>query len=346
MAEPEAQERRKYASLAWKGALAIAGSALTLWWAFHDVDLSQVGEELADSDFTVLGLFFAAHLALHFLRIARWGLLVKPLGAISNRKIFSAAALGFPATFFLPLRLGELARPVIVSRAGIPFGSAMASIVVERIADGIANLAFFFVTLNLMSTTGSFGDELRPIAIGALVIFGSAFVCLVLTCIAREPAFRLLRRIGTPISATVTDKVLALLDTFIAGAMVLRQPSRLFAFLGLTLVYWSSAGLLAWYLAISYVPGLSILSGWFITGVGTFMIMIPAAPGFAGTLEAGFKMGMAPFGVGSDDAAVVALAFHAVQLLLMAVSAGLGFLTAGGKTVAPARVPVENGDRV
>ncbi len=328
-------KKKRGLQLAVNGLIAVAGSALTLWWALHDVNLTKVAHELLDSDLTVVGLFLAGHLVLQALRIARWGILVKPLGDPPTRAIYAAGAIGFPATFFLPLRLGEFVRPVLLTRAGVPFAGAMASIVVERIADGIANLAFFFVALNLIPT-GALLDDLQPVMIGAPAVFGGAFVFLIVACVARRPAINLIRKIGTPISARFTEAIIGLLEKFIDGAMVLKKPSRLIPFLAVTLVYWTCAGLLAWYLFTSYREDLPLLSGYFTTSVGAFMIMIPAAPGFAGTLEAGFKLGLKPFGVTPDGAAVIAFAFHAVQLVLMAVTGVVGLLLIGGLRVARA----------
>ncbi|MEQ8279352.1 MAG: lysylphosphatidylglycerol synthase transmembrane domain-containing protein [Deltaproteobacteria bacterium] len=328
------REKRSALSLVVQGTVALAGSIATLWWALHDVNLTKVAHELAESDFAVIGLFLLGHIVLHALRIARWGILVKPLGNVTNGAVAAAGALGFPATFFLPLRLGEFVRPVLISRAGAPFAGAMASVVVERIADGIANLAFFFVALSLIPP-GPLLSKLDTVMWLAPTVFGGAFVFLIVACVARRPAIALVRKIGTPISAKITEAVVGLLDTFIDGAMVLKSPARLLPFLGLTLVYWVSAGLLAWFLFTSYLPELPIVSGYFTTGVGAFMIMIPAGPAFAGTLEAGFKLGLEPFGVTPDGAAVMALAFHAVQLILMALSGAAGFLLVGGLKRGP-----------
>jgi uncharacterized membrane protein YbhN (UPF0104 family) len=56
-----------------------------------------------------------------------------------------------------------------------------------------------------------------------------------------------------------------------------------------------------------------------------FAVTAPAGPAFAGTLEAGYRLGLAPFGVSPADAAVVALVTHAAQLVMMAGFAVLGF---------------------
>ena len=45
-----------------------------------------------------------------------------------NLALFSAASVGIPAAMFLPLRLGELVRPAMIARAGVPFPGAQAEV--------------------------------------------------------------------------------------------------------------------------------------------------------------------------------------------------------------------------
>ncbi|MCA9551420.1 MAG: flippase-like domain-containing protein [Myxococcales bacterium] len=335
-------ERPRGSLVGWllKGGLALGASVGAFWWAFHDVDLTSVTEELKGSSVAVLLTFLVVQLALHGLRVVRWGLLIKPLGPATNRAVFAAASVGFPATFFLPLRLGEFVRPVMISRSGVPFAGAMASVVVERVADGVVNLGLFFLFLRMLPASAPVPDDLRTFSLAALVLFGGALVFLVLACVARRPALSLVERLLSPISETLASRVLGLLDTFIHGVMVLRTPARILGFVSLSLLYWLLNGLVTWYLAQSYIPELPVLAGPFTISVVVFAIMIPAGPAFAGTLEAGCRFGMAPFGIDASAAAVVALAMHALQLVLMAILAGAGFMAAESRqTHKPAPGP-------
>jgi uncharacterized membrane protein YbhN (UPF0104 family) len=111
----------------------------------------------------------------------------------------------------------------------------------------------------------------------------------------------------------------------------LKAPLRLLSFLGITAVYWALTTVLVWMIAQSYLPEIPFLMGPVTASISTFTIMIPAGPAFAGTLEVGWRLGMAPFGVGPAQAAVVAVAFHVVQVVAMAMVGGMGMLSAGGR---------------
>jgi uncharacterized protein (TIRG00374 family) len=315
------------ASLAIKSAAAIVISALTLWWAFHDVDLAHVAANLGNTTFSVLALYVLANCVMHLARVVRFGLLVKPLGKVSNRAIFAAVSVGLPASFFLPLRLGELVRPAMLARNGVPFAGSIAAVAVERIADGLFNVGLFFLILSTLPSD-SIPGEVQSLSRIALVIFGGGLIFLIAAAFARAPVLAFLRRMFSPISPKLADKVVYLTSTFIDGLAALGSTSRLFGFIFLTAFFWLFNGVMTWVLATSYAGDLPLSSGWFTICATVFAVMIPAGPAFAGTMEAGYRLGLTPYGVSSSEAAVIAIAAHAIHLVLMAGFAGAGMLAA------------------
>lgn len=319
--------KRGYLGLAIKGFLALLVSVLSLVWAFQGVNLEELKTQLVGTSVWTVALFFVGQFVLHIIRVERWGLLVHPLAPISRKSVFSAASLGFSATFFLPLRLGEFVRPALLKRNNIPFAGTMASVVVERIADGLFNLGAFFLLLALLPAKTHIHADLQFYSRLAILIFGGAFVALMVMLAMRKQALRWTEAILSKISVSLSERVVGLLSAFMDGAMVLNTPGRLFGFIGLTLLYWVLNSGLTWFLALSYVDSLPFVAGLFSTSVVVFAIMIPAGPAFAGTLEAGFMFGMLPFGVPKATIAAIALVFHLVQLLFMAAIGGIGMFT-------------------
>lgn len=307
--------------------LALGLSGLAFAWAFQDVDLDTVIGRLSESRVTVLVGFLVVQLVLHGVRVFRWGLLVRPLGRASWRSVFAAASVGFAAAFFLPLRLGEFVRPAMVVRSGVPFGGAVASVFVERVADGLFNLGLFFVLLRFVpGLTPS--AELVGFYNLALLLFGGGLVVLVGVVLFRNSAHAVIRATVGLAATRLAERLVGLVDRFAEGVLVLGRPARIAGFLALTVAYWGLNGVATWMLAASYVPGLPVLAGPFSVSVVVFAITIPAGPAFAGTLEAGVRFGLRPFAVASEPAAVVALALHALQLLQMALVAGVGLFVA------------------
>jgi uncharacterized protein (TIRG00374 family) len=315
------------ATLAIKAVLAVVVSALTFWWAFHDVDLDHVGKNLGNTTAPVLALYVLAQIVMHLSRVVRFGLLVQPLGNVSPRAIFAAVSVGLPASFFLPLRLGELVRPVMLTRSGVPFAGAVAAVVVERIADGLFNVGLFFLLLGTLPSD-AIPAEARQMSWVALVGFGGGLLFLVAAYFVRAPVLSLLRKLVSPISPALAEKLVALTTTFIDGLAGLGSAARFFGFVFLTAFFWLLNGAATWLLANSYTGDLPFSSGSFVICATVFAVMVPAGPAFVGTMELGFRLGLTPYGVGASEAAVVALAAHAIHLVLMALFAGVGFLAA------------------
>lgn len=326
------------------GAILVSIAAFAL--AFRGVELHEIQGQLAKSDVGVLAAYAAWIFAVHLVRAIRWGLLVRPLAPVSGRSIFSAASVGIPASMFLPLRLGELVRPVMIARAGVPIAGAMASVVVERVADGLLNVGLFFALLAALPATAKVPDEIQGLAYLALAGFGGGCVFLLFALIARDLALSVVDKILSRVAPKLSDKVKGLLATFLDGLKPLASPGRFALFALLTAIYWGGSGWMTVILARSYGADVPWIAGPFSITVVVFAVMVPAGPGFAGTLEAGYRLGFAPFGVSAVSAAVIALAAHAIQLSAMAIIAGLGFLTAeASQKGARVPAPVDAGDR-
>jgi hypothetical protein len=142
--------------------LGIAG--FFLWLTVHGL-VNDAGTELGTPFWTslehslsavplgTLGLYALIFLAVHVTRIFRWRYLVTPLGEHDVRKIFRICAVGFTAIVILPLRLGEMVRPYLLSKeSGVPMSAALGTAVVERVLDGL--LITGLLVLSLATYTG------------------------------------------------------------------------------------------------------------------------------------------------------------------------------------------------
>lgn len=323
-----------------QGLVALAVSAFALWFSFKDVDLGPLFARLGDSDLGVLTLYALAQLVIHAVRVVRWGILVRPLGPVSWRAVFSAASVGIPASMFLPLRLGELVRPAMLSRAGVPFASAMASVVTERLADGLTNVGLFFVLLTWMPPTAALPDKVRLMAELALYGFGGACLALVLMVWSRDRTERLVGAFLRPRWPRLAERFTQLFGVFVQGLRPLMAPRRLLAFVALTVVYWAINGGVTTILARSYGLDVPWVAGPFAIVLVVFAVTLPAGPAFAGTLQLGFLLGLRPFGVTDDQAALVAISVHLIQIGSQAMLIGVGFLAAEpGQRHVPVTAP-------
>jgi uncharacterized protein (TIRG00374 family) len=101
-------------------------------------DASQLTAALRAADWRLIvpaiGLYFIGV----WLRSARWGLLL-PEHTVRTSTLFRALVVGFTINNLVPLRMGEVARAYLLARwCRIPYGATVASLLVERVLDGLS----------------------------------------------------------------------------------------------------------------------------------------------------------------------------------------------------------------
>ena len=82
------------------------------------------------------------------LRSLRWGVILSPIVKVDQLSLFSVTSVGFLAIIAIPARLGELARPYLITRKShIRMTAAVGTILVERVFDCLTVLLIFLLAL-------------------------------------------------------------------------------------------------------------------------------------------------------------------------------------------------------
>lgn len=83
----------------------------------------------------------------HFLRAARWSFLIGHFGKECHRSYYySSLCVGYIANFFIPFRLGELARCWMFYKfSGVNFSYVLSSVIFERLLDIIVVLLVYLI---------------------------------------------------------------------------------------------------------------------------------------------------------------------------------------------------------
>ncbi len=315
--------------LAFKYLISIALGAVLVWFAFRNEDWSDFGARLATVDVgPVLG-YVALFAVAHALRIVRWGVLVRALGPLRWRDVFGAGAVGYMCIIVFPLRLGEFVRPYLVrGKAGITASGALATVVVERVIDGLLFVALFFTFISLLPPSGHPAvDAVKISAWLAGAVFLGVLVVLVAAHYARRRTVAVLAAIGDRIHRGLTAKALGLLDAFLDGLAAMPDRRRLLGFMAFTVVYWAALGVGMRLMALgTHIPDLTWVGGFALLTVLTVGIMIPAGPGFTGTFELALKGGFALLVLRPESMENVALYTVMLHVAQLVVQVGFGAL--------------------
>jgi hypothetical protein len=301
----------------WTWPLGLGVTAAFLLWAVHGVDLREVlaGVRAANP---LLILASAGVATLTFpLRTLRWRVLLRAPdgGRYPWRPLWDATAIGFMANNLLPARAGEFARAWVVSRSlPVRFTTALASIGVERVFDGLMMLALMAAAIAAPSfpahaTVG--GTPLSRVAAGVAIAFGAVLLAAFVVALRPGPWLALLDRIaGAILPQRLAGKVRSVADGLIAGLAVLKSPGRFAAVLGWSLALWlvnAAAFALCFRAFRLTVPAEGAL---LLQGLIGFGVAIPAAPGFWGVFEYATRLTLQFYGIGATLALAYAFAFH------------------------------------
>ena len=205
-----------------KGAAGLLVSAFFVWLTLH----KKSHEELVGIKDAILGVpviyllgYFLVLTGVHLSRTVRWGILVEPLDPeITFKRLNAVSAVGFMLLITLPFRLGEVARPALLAdKKKITIANSMASIVVERVVDGLAMTVLLLVTLLFVRGQS---PELTRVKLGGWAFFsafGGGGLFLVFAAWKPKLATRIVHFFGDRISPKLTLKAVSLIDAFIAG---------------------------------------------------------------------------------------------------------------------------------
>jgi uncharacterized protein (TIRG00374 family) len=302
--------RRALASRWFKLAASVAISLLFVWFSLRGKDLGEVWHELRGANYWWLIPYFGLLTVIHLLRTVRWGLLIEPLEHVPFRRLNAVSAVGFMALVILPFRLGEFARPYLIRTPGrLRATSAMASVVVERVLDGLMVAILLIVLLLRVPLSGPNIERVRA---GGYTMFGfflALLSFLVLAYWQHAMALRLVRASLGRLAPGLCERLCTLLDAFIGGLKALPSLSRLLGIVALTAFYWGTNAFGMAILAKAFDIQLSFVEACTVLGVLVIGVMLPAGPGMAGTFQFFCQLGLSLFMPQTDTARATAAAY-------------------------------------
>jgi glycosyltransferase 2 family protein len=310
--------------------LSIAISALFLAFAVRGVNWHEAGAALAKAHYLYILPIFPITAWTLYIRAQRWRVLLRPIGTPAMRTLVAATNIGFMANMVLPLRMGEVIRPVLVSRKEHePLSGILATVVLERIFDMFTILFLFGVSASLVPVS----DEVRQwgYRLFALAVIIGAGVALVRW--QESLALRILQLVLRPLPARLAEPVDHFFRGFVQALEILDSPLTFLQLLGWSLYLWVVistiylCGLVAFEL-----PAPLVLGSIVVTAVIAIAVSAPSAPGYIGAFQVGCTLSLAIFGVSKSDAFAFSIVLHVTQFVGV-VAAGLYSLAREGMTL-------------
>jgi len=274
------------------------------------------------------------------LRAVRWRVLLEPVHPDSRFvPRFGATCIGFSVNNLLPARLGEFARAYALSRTeGLNIGASVASLVAERVFDGLVLAFSLFGTISLPGFPlgeGATAALLRRTANFGALAFGLAFVLLWLAARHSPGAVRLFERAASRmLRPDLSRRATRIVEGFLSGLGVLRSTTTFLKALAWSFVVWFNLSISVWLGLLAFdivTPGLT--GAVFLQAVIAFAVATPSSPGFFGVFEAATRLGLGVYDVPVTEMVSFATSYHIFTFLPVTLL-GLSYLRRFGLTWA------------
>jgi uncharacterized membrane protein YbhN (UPF0104 family) len=318
---------------AWGGVLV---SGVFVWLALRHVDFGRAGAAFEHASYWPLAPALVLLAVANWLRALRWQALFEdasrpPLGPVAH-----AMLIGLLFNAILPARAGELARVAALWReAGTSRAEALATAVAERLYDVFALLVLLFLAAPFLPHVSWLGKAAVVAAVFAAAI---AAAVVVLARWRERPLVWLLARVPL-LRGDRGERTAA---SLVQGLASLHRPRIALRSFALTVASWLVLGGSAWFLLLGFHFGLGYGAGLLVSIATALVLVLPAAPGGVGQMEAAAIVALSVFGVGRSQALSYGVFFHVVNFLPY-LAAGYVALRRHGRAVQERRTAAAEG---
>jgi uncharacterized protein (TIRG00374 family) len=304
----------------------IAGIVLSIvliYLSLRGIDFQEVADGFRQVRVGYVLLFLAIVFCVQFLRSFRWGLMLRPLDRVDQISLFSVTSVGFLAIISLPARLGELARPYLITKKSqIKMTAALGTILVERVCDSIAILSIFGVILFFIPSLPLWLVR-SALLVSLLTLVFLAVIIIML--MKREAALKIFSPLINRLPERFAGKVDGLIRQLIDGFKIFSDFRLLLQVILLSWVVWliNAAAIYTLFHAFAFqLPFTAAIVLMIILLIG---IAIPTAPGFIGNWHYACILGLTLFDVSKSEALTFAIIYHFLSIGIV-IALGIIFL--------------------
>ena len=318
----------------WQFWLGVLISVLFIWLALRGLRLDEFWDGVKQANYIWLipgvGVYFIGV----WVRAWRWHYLLGPIKRIPMKTIFPVVTIGYMGNNVYPARAGEVLRAVILKRReGVSISASLATIIVERIFDGVVMLAFVFLNLpELAKMTGSSGfvGNIQQVAVIGTGVFLGALVIFLLAAMFPHLAMKVgLWFIYRFVPKRFQARVIKLSNKFLDGLASLRSPFNSLMVFFTSVIIWLLETGKYWFVMHAFNLSISFFALMLMNGIVNLATTIPSAPGYIGTFDAPGIAVLTAYGVEHSVAAGYTLVLH-VALWLPITLLGAYYLAREG----------------
>jgi len=304
----------------WQFWVGVAISVAFLYLALRGLHLDALGETLKDANYWWLLPGVAVYFLAVWARAWRWHYLLRPVKPVPTRTMFPIVAIGYMGNNIYPARAGEVLRAIVLKRReSVPISASLATIIVERVFDGVVMLGFIFLNLpelaQLTSDSGLVGDIQTVALLGTAAFIGVLAVFLLAAMFPKKSEVLIKAVVQRIVPSRYQEKTLDLSARFMGGLASLRSPREALMVFLTSVVIWLLETGKYWFVMHAFPFQVSFFTLMLMNGIVNLATTIPSAPGYVGTFDAPGIAVLTAYGVDQAVAAGYTLVLHAALWL-------------------------------
>lgn len=305
--------------------LGIIFSLICLVAIFYFIRPQEIIVALKSARYGYLSISAGAIVVFMYMRAIRWRFMLNNDAPIKT--VFHIQNIGYLISTVLPLRLGDVARSVLIgSVPPITISRGISTMVVERVLDML-----FIVTL-LPFTLASVGHLPEWMRAGALVSGIAAVIAIIVLVIAANQR-ALVERIVTWILNYLpfmnTRAWVSRVDNFLAGLDSLTRLKDGAILLLLSAVTWIPI-IVAYYATLLAVNiEATPMMAAFVVCAAALSVALPSSPGQIGVFHAGVITALQVWGQPEAASASFAFLYHALNSVVLISLGIIGIFSTG-----------------
>lgn len=331
----------------------LLGLALTLFFlviVILNIKFEEVGTAFGKANYLYLIPAITITMLAYLVRAWRWQIILRPTKHISFKSSYAISMIGFMANNLLPARIGEFVRAYTLgTQEKISKSLSLATIVLERVLDGLTLIAFMGVALVAFPSPRQDGWT-EFIEIFSTAVFVGAILFLIFLMVREKLALRIISFCMKPLPDGLEHKAHRLLASFVLGLHVLKRGRSVLALVGTSVLVWIMEGS-SYYLMLRAFQLDTKMDALHLIGAGLLLLvfvnlgtMVPSAPGYFGVYQAAATVALGAYTINSSTAFSLALLTNTFQYVTV-TAIGLFFLSRRHISFAALRANKKTGDQ-
>lgn len=319
-------ERQNNRSQLWLGILV---SLVCLIFIFIFIKPADLVEEFRNANFFLLALSGLTVIIFLSMRAVRWRFLLR--NEVPYSQVFHIQNIGYMLNVFLPARLGDLTRAVLIgSIPPVTIAIGLSTTVVDRLLDMIFVVAILPFALAAVETLPDWmRDGAKVTGIAAII----GIIILIIAANQRPLAKRIATAVFSRLSFFNTETWVRRVDDLLKGLDALSRPKDGLILIILTILVWIPI-ITAYVIALTAVGlEVSLPMAIFVFCAAAFSVALPSSPGQIGVFHSAVIAAIVLMGLPEAKAGSFAFAYHGLNMIIMPTLLGLIGLAATGATL-------------